>query len=208
MRTLVPHSDFKNKDFRSNLRKGSAGSRDGGQSLERASLLPSPRIYAVEAQRCVGCVSAMLDAVLTRAATLGRISTPTGVLGVPGPVAPLWTIDLLVDDNDRDLADNHRDGDAAHAISPAGAAGVNYAIADAVATANLLAPPLRTSSLPTADLRHAQRRREPALRRAQALRGSEMLPRLTGSRRVAGRGDQSAARRSRSHLVQRVRLRS
>ena len=64
---------------------------------------PRPRMCAVEAQRCVDCVSAVLHAVLTRAATLRALSTPTGVLGVPGPDAPLWTIDLLVDDNDRDL---------------------------------------------------------------------------------------------------------
>lgn len=66
-------------------------------------IAPRPRMCAVEAQRCVDCVSAVLHAVLTRAATLGALSTPTGVLGVPGPDAPLWTIDLLVDDNDRDL---------------------------------------------------------------------------------------------------------
>jgi hypothetical protein len=64
---------------------------------------PRPRVCAVEAQRCVDCVSAVLHAVLTRAATLRALSTPTGVLRVPGPVAPLWTFDLLVDDNDRDL---------------------------------------------------------------------------------------------------------
>jgi 2-polyprenyl-6-methoxyphenol hydroxylase-like FAD-dependent oxidoreductase len=75
-------------------------------------------------------------------------------------------------------------GDAAHAMSPAGAAGVNYAIADAVATANLLAAPLRTSTLTAADLRHVQRRREPALRRAQALqrRQTRQLVRLAGSK--------------------------
>jgi hypothetical protein len=42
---------------------------------------------AVEAQRCVDCVSAVLHAVLRRAATLRAHSTPTGVLGVPGPDA-------------------------------------------------------------------------------------------------------------------------
>ncbi len=60
-------------------------------------------------------------------------------------------------------------GDAAHAMSPAGAAGVNYAIADAVATANHLALPLLTGTLALADLQRVQRRREPAVRRAQAL---------------------------------------
>ncbi|MCZ9882663.1 FAD-dependent oxidoreductase [Arthrobacter sp. B2a2-09] len=60
-------------------------------------------------------------------------------------------------------------GDAAHAMSPAGAAGVNYAIADAVATANHLAVPLRTGTITIADLQRLQRRREPAVRLAQAL---------------------------------------
>ena len=46
---------------------------------------------AVEAQRCVDCVSAVLHAVLRVQRLLGRFSTPTGVLGVSGPVAPLWT---------------------------------------------------------------------------------------------------------------------
>ena len=66
-------------------------------------IAPRPRMCAVEAQRCVDRVSAVLHAVLTRGATLRALSTPTGVLGVPGPDAPLWTIDLLVSDNDRDL---------------------------------------------------------------------------------------------------------
>jgi hypothetical protein len=42
----------------------------------------------------------------------GRLLLPGragAVLGVPGPDAPLWTIDLLVDDNDRDLGIAHRD---------------------------------------------------------------------------------------------------
>ncbi|WP_284982064.1 FAD-dependent oxidoreductase [Arthrobacter sp. efr-133-TYG-118] len=60
-------------------------------------------------------------------------------------------------------------GDAAHAMSPAGAAGVNYAIADAVATANHLAVPLRSGTVAVADLQRLQRRREPAVRLAQAL---------------------------------------
>jgi 2-polyprenyl-6-methoxyphenol hydroxylase-like FAD-dependent oxidoreductase len=71
-------------------------------------------------------------------------------------------------------------GDAAHAMSPAGAAGVNYAIADAVATANHLAVPLRTGTISIADLHRVQRRREPAVRRAQALqrRQTRQLARL------------------------------
>ncbi|MGW2255234.1 FAD-dependent oxidoreductase [Kitasatospora sp. NPDC001660] len=50
-------------------------------------------------------------------------------------------------------------GDAAHAMSPAGGVGINLAIQDAVATAALLAEPLRGGRLTTADLARVQRRR-------------------------------------------------
>jgi 2-polyprenyl-6-methoxyphenol hydroxylase-like FAD-dependent oxidoreductase len=51
-------------------------------------------------------------------------------------------------------------GDAAHAMSPIGGVGINLAIQDAVATANLLAGPLRAGRVTTADLAAVQRRRE------------------------------------------------
>jgi 2-polyprenyl-6-methoxyphenol hydroxylase-like FAD-dependent oxidoreductase len=51
-------------------------------------------------------------------------------------------------------------GDAAHAMSPVGGVGINLAIQDAVAAANLLAAPLREKRLTTDDLRQLQRRRE------------------------------------------------
>ncbi|MGA3037173.1 MAG: FAD-dependent oxidoreductase [Vulcanimicrobiaceae bacterium] len=51
-------------------------------------------------------------------------------------------------------------GDAAHAMSPVGGVGINLAIQDAVATANLLAGPLRNRSLRMSDLNAVQRRRE------------------------------------------------
>ncbi|MFF9481838.1 FAD-dependent oxidoreductase [Streptomyces sp. NPDC014733] len=50
-------------------------------------------------------------------------------------------------------------GDAAHAMSPAGGVGINLAVQDAVAAAALLAGPLRTGRLTTADLAKVQRRR-------------------------------------------------
>lgn len=50
-------------------------------------------------------------------------------------------------------------GDAAHAMSPVGGVGVNLAIADAVATARILAEPLREGTVTTEDLRKVQRRR-------------------------------------------------
>jgi 2-polyprenyl-6-methoxyphenol hydroxylase-like FAD-dependent oxidoreductase len=50
-------------------------------------------------------------------------------------------------------------GDAAHAMSPAGGVGINLAIQDAVATARLLAKPLREHRLRAADVARVQRRR-------------------------------------------------
>jgi len=51
-------------------------------------------------------------------------------------------------------------GDSAHAMSPAGGVGINLAIQDAVATANLLAEKLRTGPVSVDDLRKVQTRRE------------------------------------------------
>lgn len=50
-------------------------------------------------------------------------------------------------------------GDAAHAMSPAGGIGINLAIADAVATARILAGPLRAGKLSTWQLARVQIRR-------------------------------------------------
>jgi 2-polyprenyl-6-methoxyphenol hydroxylase-like FAD-dependent oxidoreductase len=68
----------------------------------------------------------------------------------------------------------HRDGllaigDAAHAMSPAGGVGINLAIQDAVAAANVLAPRLASARPTEALLRRIQRRREPAAMVTQAL---------------------------------------
>ncbi|MGA7276211.1 MAG: FAD-dependent oxidoreductase [Candidatus Udaeobacter sp.] len=51
-------------------------------------------------------------------------------------------------------------GDSAHAMSPAGGVGINLAIQDAVATANLLAARLRSGPVSANDLRQVQLRRE------------------------------------------------
>ncbi len=50
-------------------------------------------------------------------------------------------------------------GDAAHAMSPIGGVGINLAIQDAVAAANILAAPLREHALSSAHLAALQRRR-------------------------------------------------
>ncbi len=51
-------------------------------------------------------------------------------------------------------------GDAAHAMSPIGGVGINLAIQDAVAAANILAGPLKDRTLHMSDLNAVQRRRE------------------------------------------------
>jgi 2-polyprenyl-6-methoxyphenol hydroxylase-like FAD-dependent oxidoreductase len=51
-------------------------------------------------------------------------------------------------------------GDAAHAMSPVGGVGINLAIQDAVASANILAEPLGNGSLSNDHLEKIQRRRE------------------------------------------------
>ncbi len=51
-------------------------------------------------------------------------------------------------------------GDAAHAMSPVGGVGINLAIQDAVATANMLAVPLREGRVEIEDLARVQARRE------------------------------------------------
>jgi 2-polyprenyl-6-methoxyphenol hydroxylase-like FAD-dependent oxidoreductase len=51
-------------------------------------------------------------------------------------------------------------GDSAHAMSPAGGVGINLAIQDAVATANLLAEKLQRGPVHVDDLRRVQARRE------------------------------------------------
>jgi 2-polyprenyl-6-methoxyphenol hydroxylase-like FAD-dependent oxidoreductase len=50
-------------------------------------------------------------------------------------------------------------GDAAHAMSPVGGVGINLAVADAVATARILAGPLRSGTVSTRQLARVQARR-------------------------------------------------
>jgi 2-polyprenyl-6-methoxyphenol hydroxylase-like FAD-dependent oxidoreductase len=60
-------------------------------------------------------------------------------------------------------------GDAAHAMSPIGGVGINLAVADAVAAANILAEPLRGRAVTTEDLAAVQRRRMLPTRIIQAV---------------------------------------
>ena len=64
-------------------------------------------------------------------------------------------------------------GDAAHAMSPVGGIGVNYAIADAVAAANSLAGPLQNGRVDVDDLRGVQKRRQTPTKVAQLLQAAQ-----------------------------------
>jgi 2-polyprenyl-6-methoxyphenol hydroxylase-like FAD-dependent oxidoreductase len=60
-------------------------------------------------------------------------------------------------------------GDAAHAMSPIGGVGINLAVQDAVAAANVLASPLKAGTVTGADLDAVQRRRELPTRVTQGI---------------------------------------
>jgi 2-polyprenyl-6-methoxyphenol hydroxylase-like FAD-dependent oxidoreductase len=60
-------------------------------------------------------------------------------------------------------------GDSAHAMSPIGGVGINLAIQDAVAAANILAPVFPTGASPDAHLHKVQARREFPTRMTQAV---------------------------------------
>jgi 2-polyprenyl-6-methoxyphenol hydroxylase-like FAD-dependent oxidoreductase len=62
-------------------------------------------------------------------------------------------------------------GDAAHVMSPVGGVGINYAIQDAVVTANLLTESIRKGQVSDAELAEVQRQREGTIKTIQKLQG-------------------------------------
>jgi 2-polyprenyl-6-methoxyphenol hydroxylase-like FAD-dependent oxidoreductase len=77
-------------------------------------------------------------------------------------------------------------GDAAHAMSPVGGVGINLAIQDAVATANILAPCFLQGQITENDLRKVQRRRELPVRLTQRM---QVLIQNNILKRVVVRGE-------------------
>src|SRR5262245_11324047 len=77
-------------------------------------------------------------------------------------------------------------GDAAHAMSPIGGVGINLAVQDAVAAANILAEPLRCGTVTIETLRKVQERREFPTRFTQrlqiTLQNNIIGPALSGTR--------------------------
>jgi 2-polyprenyl-6-methoxyphenol hydroxylase-like FAD-dependent oxidoreductase len=76
-------------------------------------------------------------------------------------------------------------GDAAHAMSPVGGVGINLAIQDAVAAANILAAPLRAGAVGEARLAEVQKRRSFPTRATQRLQ--VLIQNNVFSRVLAGR---------------------
>ena len=77
-------------------------------------------------------------------------------------------------------------GDAAHAMSPIGGVGINLAIQDAVAAANILARPLSEGTVGEDDLSAVQRRREFPTRATQSLQvflQNRVISRVLANRR-------------------------
>jgi 2-polyprenyl-6-methoxyphenol hydroxylase-like FAD-dependent oxidoreductase len=75
-------------------------------------------------------------------------------------------------------------GDAAHAMSPIGGVGINLAIQDAVAAANMLAPALLQGAVTSGDLARVQLRRQGAAAMTQCLQ--DLIQRYVIGRVLAG----------------------
>jgi 2-polyprenyl-6-methoxyphenol hydroxylase-like FAD-dependent oxidoreductase len=76
-------------------------------------------------------------------------------------------------------------GDAAHAMSPVGGVGINLAVADAVAAANILAQPLLAGAVGEDELRRVQARREfptRVMQRLQVLIQERIITSVLGNR--------------------------
>ena len=187
---------------------------DRGEYWQCALVFPKGRAAELKA-RGLGALIAEIEAVEPRLGAIG------------GDLASLQDLHLLEVSLDR-LTRWHRPGllaigDAAHAMSPMGGIGINLAIQDAVAAANILAPRLAEGQPVDQLLNKVQRRREastrliqfvqkvaqdwvlaPVLRRQLALSKPplplRMLEAVPAFRRVSGRAIALGIRRERVEL--------
>jgi len=117
--------------------------------------------YVVPKDRPVG------DAEKVGAAVVDLAPWLAGRIGEMGPIS---TLRVQVDRLERWYRPGLLYvGDAAHAMSPVFGVGINLAVQDAVAAANLLWEPLRRGRVTTRDLAAVQRRRTPGTRVIQRL---------------------------------------
>jgi len=129
-----------------------------------------------------------LDALRDAIAAIAPVLSPVVPSLVDWAQIKLLTVEL------NRLTTWHRDGfvaigDAAHAMSPVGGVGVNYAIQDAVALANAVAGAVRAGTVGAATLARFQRRRLAPVRRMQAIQRvvHDRLARATGGNRALPR---------------------
>ncbi|MBX3196470.1 MAG: FAD-dependent oxidoreductase [Microbacteriaceae bacterium] len=128
-------------------------------------------------------------------------STLTGVAPVLAPVVGSiaeWSQVKLLSVQLNRLRRWHREGfiaigDAAHAMSPVGGVGINYAIQDAVALAARVVPELRAGSVSERTLAAVQRRRLPPVRSMQRIQ--KFVHERIAGRAVQGRTVQGSAAR-------------
>ncbi|MCP2636893.1 FAD-dependent monooxygenase [Microbacterium sp. HD4P20] len=139
--------------------------------------------------------SAGLAALRASIAEIAPVLTP-----VVGALTDWDQVKLLAVRLDR-LDRWHRDGfiaigDAAHAMSPVGGVGVNYAIQDAVALANAITDELRRGGVSSATLHRVQRRRAAPVRIMQRIQRAAHagITRRTASGRFLPRGVVTALR--------------
>jgi len=88
-------------------------------------------------------------------------------------------------------------GDAAHAMSPIGGVGINLAVQDAVAAANILAEPLRRGAVTVGTLNDIQQRREFPTRFTQRVQ-------ITLQNNLIGPALQGTGKRSRAPLLMKM----
>ena len=87
-------------------------------------------------------------------------------------------------------------GDAAHAMSPIGGVGVNLAVQDAVAAANILWQPLKAGTVTEDDLDRVQKRREfptRVIQRIQVFVQNKVVDRALGADKAHRRAARAAA---------------